>query len=64
VKIKGRGAMVISLRFENMPHFCFHYGCVGHAAINYEMGELDDHGVRFGEELRVSPPRHIREIAV
>jgi hypothetical protein len=64
VKIKGRGAMVISLRFENMPHFCFHYGCVGHATINYEMRELDDHGVRFGEELRVSPPRHIREIAV
>jgi hypothetical protein len=23
VKIKGRGAMVITLRYENVPHFCF-----------------------------------------
>jgi hypothetical protein len=34
VKIKGRGAMVISLRYENVPHFCFHCGCMGHVAVN------------------------------
>jgi hypothetical protein len=27
VKIKGRGAMVITLRYENVPHFCFHRPC-------------------------------------
>jgi hypothetical protein len=56
VKIKGRGTMVISLRYENVPHFCFHCGCTGHAAVNYEQGEPEDRGVRFGEELCASPP--------
>jgi hypothetical protein len=51
VKIKGRGAMAISLRYENVLHFCFHCGCMGHAAINCEDGEPDDCGVRYVEEL-------------
>jgi hypothetical protein len=37
---------------------------MGHATINYEEGEPDDHGVRFGEELRASPPRRYREFVL
>jgi hypothetical protein len=64
VMIKGRGAMVISMRYENVPHFCFNCECMGHATINCEEGEPEDHRVRFGGELRVSPPRCVREIVV
>jgi hypothetical protein len=39
MKIKGRRAMAIPLRYKNIPHFCFHCGCMGHVAINCEEGE-------------------------
>jgi hypothetical protein len=39
MKIKGRRAMAIALRYENIPHFCYHCGCMGHVAINFEEGE-------------------------
>jgi hypothetical protein len=36
-------------RYENVPHFCFTCGRVGHAAANCEEGKLEDHGIKFGE---------------
>jgi hypothetical protein len=64
MRIKGREVMVIALRYENVPHFYFQCGCMGHVAVNCEEGEPDDHSVRYGEELRVSPPRRVWEINV
>jgi hypothetical protein len=49
VKVKGRGTMEIILRYENVPHFCFTCGRVGHAAANCEEGKLEDHSIKFGE---------------
>jgi hypothetical protein len=63
VKIKGRGTMVITLRYENVPHFYFTCGCIGHAAMNCEEGEPMDQDIRFGEELRASPPRRVQQIS-
>jgi hypothetical protein len=64
VKIKGRGTMAITPRYENVLHFCFRCGRIGHATPNCEENELEDMGIKFGEELRASPPRRAQEIAV
>jgi hypothetical protein len=64
VRIKGRGATVITLRYENVAHFCFWCGKIGHALATCEDEEADDDFVQFGEELRVSPTRRVREITL
>jgi hypothetical protein len=60
VRIKGRGLMEVILRYENVPHFCFSCGHIGHVVANCDSGERDDHEIRFGEELRASPPCRVR----
>jgi hypothetical protein len=64
VKIKGRGVMGIMLRYENVPHFFFSCGHIGHAAMSCTTKDSGESGIRYGEELRVSPPRRVREIQV
>jgi hypothetical protein len=64
VKIRGRGVMPIMLRYENVPYFCFSCRMMGHAAANCEMGDAENQGICFGEELRASPPRRARDILV
>jgi hypothetical protein len=54
----------ILLRYENVPHFCFHCGRMGHATVNCGEGGSNEHGIHFGEELRASPPYRAREIFV
>jgi hypothetical protein len=34
---------------------------LGHAAFNCDEGEAEDGSVKFGEELRASPPRRVRD---
>jgi hypothetical protein len=64
VRIKGRGVINIMLRYENVPHFCFSCGKIGHAAPNCEEEDSAEQGIRFGEELRASPPRRAKEILI
>jgi hypothetical protein len=64
VEVKGRGAMEIILRYENIPHFCFTCDHIGHAAANCSEEETEDQSIKFGEELRVSPPKRVRTIYV
>jgi hypothetical protein len=64
VKVNVQGQMMINLRYESVPHFCFSCGRIGHAALNCEDSSLEDHGVAYGEELRASPSRRVKEIMV
>jgi hypothetical protein len=54
VKVKGRGMMSIMLHYENVPHFCFSCGRMGHATPNCGDVDSSDQGIKFGEELRAS----------
>jgi hypothetical protein len=55
--------MVITLRYENVPHFCFSCGWIDHAAADCD-DIVEVQGVVYGEELRASPPRCTKEIMV
>jgi hypothetical protein len=63
VTVKGHGQMLITLRYENAPHFCFSCGRIGHASVNYD-AMVEAQGVAYGEELSASPPRRTKEIMV
>ncbi|TVU28632.1 hypothetical protein EJB05_20156, partial [Eragrostis curvula] len=63
VRVKGRSEMAVKVRYENVPHFCFICGRIGHAKGNCP-DEDDDSGVRYGEELRALPPKRMREVPV
>jgi hypothetical protein len=56
--------MGITLHYENVPHFCFNCGRIGHAALSCTLEVPVDQGVRFKDELQASPPRRVREIIV
>jgi hypothetical protein len=43
-------------------HFCFRCERIGHALGNCESEEVDEDSIRFGEELRASPPHRVKEI--
>jgi hypothetical protein len=64
VKIKERGLMVITLRYENVSLFCFAYGRMDHAVNCEDEVQLDDQCIKFGEELSASPPKRAKEIIV
>jgi hypothetical protein len=63
VTAKGRGQMLITLRYKNMPHFCFSCGRIGHAVVNYD-AMVEVQGVAYGEELSATPPKCTKEIMV
>jgi hypothetical protein len=63
IKIKGRGLMLIKVKYENVPYFCFTCGYMGHAAVNYEQHSLD-HEVKYEEDLRASPLKCNNDIMI
>jgi hypothetical protein len=46
VRIKRRGAMVIALRYENVPHFCFHCGCESASRLLVNFDVLNDNLIK------------------
>jgi hypothetical protein len=46
VRIKRRGAMVIALRYENVPHFCFHCGCESASSLLVNFDVLNDNLIK------------------
>jgi hypothetical protein len=61
---KGKGLMKIDVKNENVPHFCFTCGSLGHAAQNCDDVGADTQGINYGEELRSFPPKRAREITI
>jgi hypothetical protein len=59
VKIKGRGAMSVMLRYENVPHFCFTCGRLRHGDANYDEEDAAEGDIQFGEDPRASPPKRV-----
>jgi hypothetical protein len=56
--------MHITIRYENVPHFCFMCCMMGHAAMNCKEDDAGEHEIKYGEELHASPPRRVRELTV
>ena len=56
-KVKGKGTMVFSVKYENIPHFCFGCGRIGHAQEECPDEGQTTGGVQFGKALRCSPQK-------
>jgi hypothetical protein len=55
IKVRGRGFMEFAVKYENVPHFCFTCGRIGHAERECPEEFGEEEGTRFGTELRASP---------
>jgi hypothetical protein len=56
MKIRGRVDMPVIVRYENVPHFYFGCGRLGHADTECPDVKIGEDSLRFGVELRASPP--------
>ena len=56
-KVKDKGSMVFAVKYENIPHFCFGCGRIGHAQEECPDEGHTTGGVRFGKALRGSPQK-------
>jgi hypothetical protein len=64
VRIRGRGDMKVTIRYENVLFFCFICGRIGHSAQDCADGDVGAGVFNFGVELRASPPKRFREVKV
>jgi hypothetical protein len=55
IKVRGRGFREFAVKYENVPHFCFTCGRIGHAERECPEEFGKEESTRFGTELRVSP---------
>jgi hypothetical protein len=64
VRICGRCDMEVLIHHENVPFFYFICGRIGHSDKECLEDEVGTSDVRFGVELRASPPKRLREVKV
>lgn len=57
MKVKDHGVMKFEVRYENIPHFCFVCGRIGHTERECLEEAGSEGGVRFGTALRCSPQK-------
>lgn len=57
MKVQGHGMMEFVVRYENIPHFCFVCGRIGHAERECPEEADREGGVKFGTALRCSPQK-------
>lgn len=55
IKVEDMGIMEFEVKYEDVQHFCFWCGCIGHAVRECPDEDLDADGMRFGVELRTFP---------
>jgi hypothetical protein len=56
--------MVVPIRYENVPFFCFLCGRIGHSDKECPDDEVGEGELKFGVELKASPPKRIREVRI
>lgn len=54
-KVEGFEWMELAVQYENIPHFCFVCGRIGHADWECPEEEEREDGVKFGKALCCSP---------
>lgn len=55
LNVKGLGPMEFAVKYEDVPHFCFWCGRIGHSIRECPEEDLEADGTRYGVELRTSP---------
>jgi hypothetical protein len=55
IKVRGRGFMEFMVKYENVPHFCFICGHIGHVERECTDEDMYEDGERFSIALRTSP---------
>jgi hypothetical protein len=62
VCIRDRSDMEVMIKYENVPFFCFVCGRIDHSDKECPEGDVVLGEVRFGVELRASPPKRLHEV--
>jgi hypothetical protein len=63
--IKGQPKpRIYEMRYERVPHFCFHCGLIGHNEEQCEIRAMGTQSLQYGATLRCSPKRKFQSRAI
>jgi hypothetical protein len=64
VHIWGWGDIMVPIHYENVHFFCFIFGRIEHSDKECPDGEVEEVVLKFGVELKASPPKWMREVRI